>query len=309
MALTLVEASKRNSGNVLRSAVIETYARSSDILRVLPFETINGGGVRYDQEHTLPGIGFRNVNGSYPESTGTVNPQFDPTVIAGGDLDVDKYIIATRGANTRTTQEEMKVKALAHRWSLAFVKGDSTTGSGEFDGIQIRLRGTQVIDNGATSNGDALSIAKLDQLIDAVDNPTHLFMTKAMRRILTAAARNPAVGGYITYARDEFGRQVTLYNDLPLLIADQNGDAYASIGFNETNPGGGTTTGSSVYCLSIGPGMIEGIQNSDPMVVNLGELETKPALRTRVEWYAGIACYHPRAGGRLRGIKDAAAVA
>ena len=45
MALTLVEASKLHSGDVVRSAIIEIYARSSDILRVLPFETIAGSAL------------------------------------------------------------------------------------------------------------------------------------------------------------------------------------------------------------------------------------------------------------------------
>ena len=41
---------------------------------------------------------------------------------------------------------------------------------------------------------------------------------------------------------------------------------------------------------------------------DLGELETKPVFRTRVEWYSGIAVYHGRAAARLAGITDASAV-
>ena len=40
MALTLVEASKLYAGDPLRSAIIELYARNSDILMYLPFEDI-----------------------------------------------------------------------------------------------------------------------------------------------------------------------------------------------------------------------------------------------------------------------------
>ena len=40
MALTLVEASKLVSGEVVRSAVIEMFARNSDILRVLPLSDL-----------------------------------------------------------------------------------------------------------------------------------------------------------------------------------------------------------------------------------------------------------------------------
>lgn len=307
MALTMVEAAKRNSGDVVKAAVIETYARTSDILRVLPFEDIAGNALKYNLEGALPGVGFRGVNEGYSESTGVLNPVTEPLVIAGGDLDVDKFIVTTMGADQRTSQEVMKIKSLAHRWTLAFIKGDSTALTKEFDGLQRRLTGSQLVWN-ASGSGAALSIVKLDELIDAVDNPTHLLMSKALRRTLSAAARNTSVAGYITYSRDEFGRQIMLYNDLPILISDNSGDAYAATAFNEAGQSGGSAC-TSIYCLSLGDGMLTGIQNSDPAVTDLGELESKPTYRTRVEWYSGIALYHPRCAGRLGGIIAGAATA
>jgi hypothetical protein len=308
MALTILEAAKRDSGDVLKAAVVETYARTSDILRVLPFENIAGNALKYNQEQALPGIGFRGVNEGYTESTGVLNPVTETLAIAGGDVDVDKFIVQTMGSDQRTSQEQMKIKALAHRWSHAFIKGDSSALSKEYDGLQTRITGNQLIDNGASSGGDVLSLANLDALIDAVDNPEYLLMPKALRRRLTAAARDPSIGGYITYTKDEFGRQVTMYNDLPILIADNNGDVFKTLAFDEANPGGGSSVGTSIYCLAFGEGQMVGIQNGDVMVTDIGEMETKPALRTRVEWYAGIAVYHPRSIARLRGIKDGAVV-
>lgn len=308
MALTLIEAAKRNAGDVVRAATIETYAKTSDILRVLPFENISGNALKYNQEHALPGIGFRGVNEGFTESTGVLNPVTEPLVIAGGDLDVDKFIVQTMGPDQRTSQEVMKIKALSHTWSRAVIKGDSSSMSKQFDGLQSRVRGTQLIDAGNSSGGDALSLAKLDELIDTVDDPQYLLMTRAMRRLLTSAARNPSVAGYITYTQDEFGRPVMNYNGLPILIADNSGDAYPALDFGEANPGGGANVGTSIYCLSVGDGKLVGIQNGDPMVTDLGELESKPAYRTRVEWYAGIAVFHPRAVARLRGIKNSPVV-
>ena len=40
MALTLVEAAKLETGDVVRQAIIELYAGSSDILMNLPFDDI-----------------------------------------------------------------------------------------------------------------------------------------------------------------------------------------------------------------------------------------------------------------------------
>lgn len=311
MPMTLVEAAKRaaNQGVIERAAVIETYARSSDILRVLPFTNIAGNALKYNQESALPGVGFRGVNEGYSESTGVLNPVTEPLVIAGGDLDVDKFITTTMGQGTRTSQEQLKLKALAHRWSHTFIKGDSESDPREFDGLQKRVTGNQLIAAGSTSGGDVLSLGKLDEAIDAVDNPQYLLMSKAMRRLITTAARNPSVTGYITYSKDEFGRQVTAYNDLPILIADGNGSPYATLGFNEANPGGGSSVGTSIYVLSFGDGILGGIQNTAPMVTDIGELQEKPSMRTRVEWYSGVAVYHPRSVARLYGIKTGAVTA
>lgn len=308
MALTLVEAAKLHSGEVKRSAIIELFAASSDILRTLPFDTIAGNALRYNREETLPGIGFRGVNEAYTESTGVINPVSEPLVIAGGDLDVDVFILETMGMDQRAVQEAMKVKALALRWSQAIIKGDSTTDPRLFDGLQVRLTGTQKIQAGTTANGSALSLAVLDQAIDAADNPTHLIMNKTMRRRLSAAARSTSVGGYITYELDAFGRRVTKYNDLPILVLEQDNTGADILPFTEAATSG-TATATSIYVVSFGEGMLQGIQSGVMDVRDLGELQTQPVKRTRVEWYAGIALFHPRAAVRLWSIADAAIVA
>jgi hypothetical protein len=302
--MTLVEAAKLNTTDVVKSAIIEMYARASDVLRVLPFESIPGNAVRYNQEAALPGVAFRGINEAYTESTGILNPVMDPVVIAGGDLDVDNYIIQTQGEGTRTTHENLKVKALAHLWTTKFIKGDSESDPREFDGLQKRLVGSQLIAAGSTSGGDALSLAKLDEAIDQVDEPTHLVMSRAMRRLMTSAARNPSVTGYITYGQDEFGRQISKYNDLPILTTDGRGQTPV-LAFNEVNPGGGSNVGTSIYVVDMMEGMLNGIQNGEMDVRDLGEIDTKPVHRTRVEWYAGLTVYHGRAAARLYGIKNA----
>lgn len=308
MALTLVEAAKLHSGEVKRAAIIELFAQSSDLLRVLPFDTIAGNALQYNREETLPGIGFRGVNEAYTESTGVINPLTEPLVIAGGDLDVDMFILETMGQDQRAVQEAMKTKALALRWSQALIKGDSTTDPRVFDGLQVRLTGTQKIQAGATANGTALSLSVLDQAIDACDNPTHLVMNKTMRRRLSAAARTTTIGGFITYGKDEFGRQITMYNDLPILIIEQDNAGNEILPFTEAATSG-TATATSLYVVSLGEGRLQGIQNGVMSVRDLGEIQTQPVKRTRIEWYAGIALFHPRAAVRLWSIADAAVVA
>ena len=309
MSLTLLEAAKLNSGDVVRSSVIELYAGSSDVLMNLPFQDITGNALRYNREGALPGVGFRGVNEAYTESTGVLNPITEALVIAGGDLDVDKFIVDTMGVDQRSTQEAMKIRALGLSWTKKFIKGDSTSDPREFDGLQARIAGDQKVVAGGTSGGDALSLYKLDAAIDQCLNPTHLLMNKTMRRRLSQAARLYTVGGYITYTLDALGRQVTMYNDLPIMTVDLDETQTAILPFTETGSGGGTAQTTSIYVLSLGDGMLTGIQNGMIDARDIGELETKPAYRTRVEWYSGIAIFNGRAAVRLYGITDAAVVA
>ena len=312
MALTLLEASKIDDGDVKRQAIIQMFAENSDILRVLPFEDIQGGSLSYNVEGTLPGVAFRGFNEAYAESVGVINPATETLRIAGGDLDVDKALIKTRGEGVRSTHEAMKVKALSLHLAGKIINGDSATQPREFDGFRVRITGDQLMDHAgnqgaaSTTNG-ALSLGALDKAIDNVDDPTHMVMSKAMRRKLTAAARTTTVGGDVTFVLNEFGKRVTMYNEIPILIADYDDLGARIIDFDEAGPAGGVVS-TSVYIGSFGTGKLTGLQNGGMEVNDLGEIDSAPVLRTRIEWLVGMAVMHGRSLARVWGITDVAAV-
>jgi hypothetical protein len=227
-------------------------------------------------------------------------------MIAGGDIDVDKYLIATGGTNVRVNQEAMKVKALSLEMTKAFIKGSHATDPKSFDGLQMRINNDQLIEAGAASGGDALALSKLDELIDAAQQPTHLVMNKKMRARLVQAARDYQVGGFISYDKDEFGSRITMYNDLPILIADEDSAGSQILPFTEVGSGGGTAQCTSIYCLSLGETGVKCLQNMPMQIVDLKELQNKPVYRTRIEWYVTLVVLRPKAACRLYGIRDAA---
>jgi len=306
--LTILEAAKLNKGTEEQRAIIELYSGSSDILANLPFQNIQGNALKYNREANYPGVGFRGVNESYTASTGVLNPVTEVLVIAGGELDVDAFIVQTMGAEQRAVHEAMKVRALSLAWTNKFINGNNATDPREFDGLEIRTVGDQLISAGSTANGAALSLAKLDQAIDQVLAPTHLIMNKAMARKFAAAGRATAVSGYITYNPDELGRRIMQYNGIPILVVDKDNNGSDILGFDEA-AASGTSTATSIYVVSMGPQGLTGIQNGGMDVRDLGELQSAPVMRTRVEWYNGIAVFNGRAVCRLQHIGDLAIVA
>jgi hypothetical protein len=128
-------------------------------------------------------------------------------------------------------------------------------------------------------------------------------MNKTMRRLLTAAARNYQVGGFITWDVNTFGQRVYAYNDLPIIIVDKDNENNDILPFEEAATSG-TSTATSIYCVSFGEGMFTGIQGGDMQVRDLGEIDSAPVYRTRVEWDCGIAIYHGKAAARLYSIAN-----
>lgn len=310
MGLSLIEAAKAAAGRdeFYAATIMELFAKTSDLLLNLPFETIQGATYKYNREKVLPGVAFRGVNEGYVESTGELGVEQVTLKIAGGDLDVDSFFIRTQGMSARDKQVYMKVKALSLFITKTIVKGDASSDPKAFDGLQAQVLSAQTVTNSTASGGAGVSLNKLDELIDAVEDPTHLVMNKTVRRYLTGAARNYQVGGYITFDQDSFGRKQTVYGDYPILIVDKDENNSAIMPFSEA-AASGTAQCTSVYGLSVSVNGVKMLQSQDMSVKDLGEMQSEPVYRTRVEWDVCVAIEREMAAARDRNISAAVATA
>lgn len=310
-ALTLPEAAKlaANNGETKKAGIISLYAEKSDILAVIPVDGIMGSAYSFTQEGDLPATAFRGVNEGFTPSTGTFNPQIEALFAAGGDLDVDRFIVKTQGEEARSKHEGLKVKSLSANITDTIITGDNSSEPREFNGLQVRCTGDQLIAQGSTSGGDTLTLAKLDELLDTVNGATHLIMSRAMRRLFQTAARSPTVtNNQVTDDMDsDLGRRVTRYQGIPILTGYERTKNTGILPFSEANPGGGSAVGTSIYAVNFrAEDGFTLISNGGIDVRDLGELEDKPAYRTRVEWYVGSAQQSPYCAARLWGIKTGA---
>jgi hypothetical protein len=302
MALTLVENSKVAAGRdeFHVAAIMELFARTSDLLTILPFETFQGSTYKYTREKNLPSVGGRALNDGYVEDTGEWSVESVTLKPSGGDVDVDTYFIRTNGPGVVERVVDAKTKAMALWMTKQIVKGDALSDVKAFDGLQAQITPGQTVVNSPT--GAALSLVNLDELIDTTEDPTHLCMNKTLRRRLSASARNTAVGGYITYDLDAFGRQVTQYNNVPICIVDKDEANAPIMPFSEATGG----ASSSIYCLSVSANGVKMLQSSPMQVRPLGEMNDKPVLRTRVEWDTCLAVEREMSASRLSGVTNAA---
>lgn len=307
MALTLIEAAKL-AETPLQAGVIETIAKNSGVLERLPFLPVSSNAYTYNREETLPGIAFRAVGEGYTESTGVVNPVTEVLSILGGVSDYDRALLKTQGNlnDLRAVHDAMKAKAASLKFTQTFFNGDSLTDPKEFDGLAKRLTGTQVIDMGSSDGGDALTLAKLDEMLDAVTGGADaIFLNKRLRRKVSDLVR--AAGQATEVVSDAFGRQLTAYAGVPLVPVEGDETGAEILGFSEPDlDNGDKSVTASIYAVKFGAKeFVSGLQCGGLDVLDMGLYSGGTAYRTLIEWICGMAVFHPKAAARLRGVKNA----
>lgn len=323
MALSLYQSTllAAQNGEFKKAAVLQTFGEASPLFAAMPRVSIQGNSYAWTREVSLGSVASRAINGSYTPNEGAVETRSVGMKMFGGELDVDNFLIRAHGPQIRSQHEQMKARVMAQTIGYQIIKGSTTTAGGAtadpngMDGLQVRYGGgfgsTAVVDGGENAAqilansgaSDALSMRDLDLAIQAVENPTHLLMAKAQKVNITSYLRNSAS---IQQTKDEFGRLVTTYNSLPILEADQLGtvSGLEQLGYNENND---STT--SIYVLSLTDMGFYMVQVGDIDVRDLGEQDSKPVHRTRVELYCNIVDAHPRSVARLYNIANLTAVA
>ena len=253
-------------------------------------------------------IDFYDVGDTWAESTPTFTQITATLKIMGGDADVDNYLKATR-SNQQDLQAsviELKAKALKQKFDNTFIYGNSAVNAKEFDGLK------KIIDTGTASNqvvamaatGAALTLAKLDELIDTIKGgkPDMLIMSRRSRRKLNTLVR-AAGSGMLETDRDQWGNFIQLWNGIPVSINDFILDTHSVSGSVETANTG--SVNSTIYAVQFGEGALAGLTSPGHITVeNIGSLETKDASRTRIKWYCSMALFSAVKAGALIGVQD-----
>ena len=324
MAITLAEA-KVGMADKVDQKVVDTFRRSSLLLDKLVFDNAispgTGGSTLtygYIQLKTPSTAAVRQINSEYTAGEAKREEKTTKAVVMGGKFQIDRVLIGTAGAvDELAFQTEQKVKATANYFNNLVINGNkASSGSGvlnTFDGLDKLLTGTETeITSAVDVSTEALMNANYNALLDEVDGflstldgkPSMLLMNNKMLSKMRSAARR---AGYYSKTRDEFGRQVETYNDIPMYDMGKyyNGTNTVDI-IPETAASTSAEGKTDIYAVAIGLDGFHGVSPTGSKVINsyMPDLTKPGAVKDgEVELVAGVALKNTNKAGVLRGIK------
>ena len=324
MAITLAEA-KVGMADKVDQKVVDTFRRSSLLLDKLVFDNAispgTGGSTLtygYIQLKTPSTAAVRQINSEYTAGEAKREEKTTKAVVMGGKFQIDRVLIGTAGAvDELAFQTEQKVKATANYFNNLVINGNkSNSGTGvlnTFDGLDKLLTGTETeITSTVDVSTEALMNANYNALLDEVDGflstldgkPSMLLMNNKMLTKMRSAARR---AGYYSKTRDEFGRQVETYNDIPMYDMGKyyNGTNTVDI-IPETAATQSAEGKTDIYAVTIGLDGFHGVSPTGSKVINsyMPDLTKPGAVKDgEVELVAGVALKNTNKAGVLRGIK------
>ena len=324
MAITLAEA-KVGMADKVDQKVVDTFRRSSLLLDKLVFDNAispgTGGSTLtygYIQLKTPSTAAVRQINSEYTAGEAKREEKTTKAVVMGGKFQIDRVLIGTAGAvDELAFQTEQKVKATANYFNNLVINGNkASSGTGvlnTFDGLDKLLTGTETeITSTVDVSTEALMNANYNALLDEVDGflsaldgkPSMLLMNNKMLSKMRSAARR---AGYYSKTRDEFGRQVETYNDIPMYDMGKyyNGTNTVDI-IPETAATQSAEGKTDIYAVTIGLDGFHGVSPTGSKVINsyMPDLSEPGAVKDgEVELIAGVALKNTNKAGVLRGIK------
>lgn len=305
VSITLVESAKLCQDELI-SGVIDTIIDVNQFYQLVPFDGIEGNSLAYNRENVLGDVQTATVGDTITAKAAATVTQANSTLTTIiGDAEINGLIEATRsGLNDQTAvQIASKAKSAGRQYQNMMLNG---TGSGtQFPGMLVLCdAGRTIASTGA--NGDALSFAALDQLIDTVTDKDgqvdYIVMNSRTVRSYKALLRG--LGGNSVDDMYELpsGTKVNAYSGVPIFRNDW-------MPINQTR--GATTTATTVIAGTFDDGSrkhgIAGLtaaNASGVMVDYVGVHQSRDEKIYRVKWYVGFALFNLNGLAMLTGITN-----
>lgn len=298
-AISLIDFQNQTQDK-MRRGLVQKITNESIFLKLLRFISVDGFTYQYGEQTALGSIAFRGINQQYTADVGVVNPKYETLSVFGGEIDTDRQLAGLRGGAARVNAILAKTRKAGLFYDAMCINGDPATTEKSFYGLKARLTGNQLLNCG--TNGGALTLAKVDALIDAVVGPNNkkvLIMNKQDRRALKALSL-AAVGGAVL---NDVGGSLPAYDNVKIEVLDEDGDEQPILAKTET--WGSSSVTSSMYCIRPGEDpegeFVQGLIGSKT-IEHEGQGPRGTTVVDIVEMLGGLAVFHGRAAARLAAI-------
>lgn len=279
--------------NDLIAGVIESVITVNQMYELLPVEGIEGNALAYNRENTIGDTQVAAVGDTITAKNGANFTQVTTqltTII--GDAEVNGLIQATRSGVTdqTTVQIASKAKSAGRQFQNMMVNG--TGASNQFSGMVTLVdTGRTIASTGA--NGDALSYATMDAVVDLVTDKDGQvdYMMFNSRTVRSYKALLRGLGGNSVDDMYELpsGKSVNAYSGMPIFRNDWTP-------INQTR--GTTITASTIFAGTFDDGSrkhgITALTAADAagmMVEYVGVHQTRDETIHRVKWYVAMALF------------------
>jgi len=300
MPLLKTEADKL-SNNDLVAGVVEEIIDRDDLFAVLPFVKTNGKAYVYNRESTVSEGNFLDPNDTIIEEASTFTEVTTNLRVLVGDVDVDNFLSETESdTNSQyAIQIAQKAKGIGRKFRRTLVQGNRGVDAKEFDGLEVLLQANATQRILAGANGGALTLSMIDDLIDKVDNGADAIMMRrgtfrALKALWRAAGGN--TGGMLQI--ENYG-MVPAHDGVPIILNDFIDDTVAQ---------GTAPNTASVYALRLNESDgLHGLFGGESLgirVENIGTVQNKDAVRTRLKWYCGLALKSTKSLASVYGVTN-----
>jgi hypothetical protein len=335
MALTLADYEKQATVP-LKKFLLTNLLRYCDLLSLVPFEKVTALNGVVTRWKTLPSVDFRQIGGTYTESTGTTEQVTEGVYALGGEIKFDRVfgMLKNNIEDPQKTQTLMKIRAAAFQFNDTFINGDHVNDVDSPEGLNKRiasyLPSRQSISIGA-SYDVTVSSATMNNFIDHIHEIIELAgLRSAPTVIVKKGDRQPAKRGALLMNRglllgigkvlrrvspallnttqDSYGRLFHSFDGIPMIDVGLKADQSTEI---ITNTYGAGADETRMFAVRFGSeDGLSGIQlNSpdlyDPIKAGEGAANTTgPQKLLRMDWWWGLAGYGSYYAARLTGVQD-----
>ena len=305
----------------MAQGLYENLFRMNDVLKLFPITEVGSLVVRGERWATLPTPGFRKLNDTYTESTGTTEPVEDRLAIVGSRFTEDDAYDQLKDPLYRDPvqlQFDMHLKSKERFLAQEIINGDISSTADGFDGLVTRLADTSKFAAAqsiqASSGNDTLKVladaASARTFFDKFEEAAYqcglhgvteggnakgaAFMNKTTLLGIQQAAR---LAGYTMYTKDVLGYTWPAFLNIPFVdVGLQRDKSTEIISSAMTALDAGSDSTHIIFARFAQPdGHIESPGSDGISIVQaggfrrLGPIETLTATEWGWEWIMGLA--------------------